>query len=85
MRRWVNSPSYKAALSRMIEARKAAGLTQRDVAKAIGKPPSFIAKIEQGERRLDLVEFIVIARALGVREVDLFKTICADLPKRVDI
>lgn len=69
----------------MIEARKAAGLTQRDVAKAIGKPPSFIAKIEQGERRLDLVEFIVIARALGVREVDLFKTICADLPKRVDI
>lgn len=37
--------------------RKKAGKTQRDVAKAMGALPSEIAKYEQGERRIDLVQF----------------------------
>ena len=85
MRKWVNSPSYKAAIAKLTDARKKAGLTQRQLAAVIGKPPSFVAKVEQGERRLDIIEFIIIARALGVRETDLLRAIAADLPKRVEI
>jgi transcriptional regulator with XRE-family HTH domain len=45
--------------------RKAAGLTQTAVAKRLGKPPSYVAKYELGERRLDVLEFLDIAAAIG--------------------
>ena len=49
----------------MIEARLTAELTQADVAKRLGKPQSFIAKYEGGERRLDVIEFLDLAKAIG--------------------
>ena len=49
----------------MIEARLTAELTQADVAQRLGKPQSFIAKYEGGERRLDVVEFLDLAKAIG--------------------
>ncbi len=45
--------------------RKKAGLTQTVVAERLSKPPSYVAKYELGERRLDLLEFIDIAAAIG--------------------
>ncbi|WP_439364435.1 helix-turn-helix domain-containing protein [Bradyrhizobium sp. DASA03005] len=43
------------------------------MAKKLGRPQSFIAKYEGGERRIDVVEFVAIARALGVDPVKLFR------------
>jgi len=45
--------------------RKAAGLTQTAVAKKLGKPPSYVAKYELGDRRLDMLEFLDVAGAIG--------------------
>lgn len=45
--------------------RKAADLTQTVVAKRLGKPPSYVAKYEGGDRRLDVLEFLDIAAAIG--------------------
>jgi transcriptional regulator with XRE-family HTH domain len=47
---------------RLIKARRAAGLKQKDVSIAMGKPKSFISKCEQGERRLDFVEVLMLAK-----------------------
>jgi transcriptional regulator with XRE-family HTH domain len=55
----------------LVQTRRARGLTQAEVAARLGKPQSFIAKIEGGERRLDVIEFIDLAYALRVRPVDL--------------
>jgi transcriptional regulator with XRE-family HTH domain len=54
------------------EERKRRGLTQEEVASVCGWPQSVIAKVEQGERRLDLVEFLWLARALGAKPETLF-------------
>lgn len=62
-----------------------AGMSQRDLATALGKPPSRVAKVEQLERRFDLLEFVALARRLGLDEHDLFKTVVTGLPKRLDI
>ncbi len=57
----------------MIAARKGAGLTQQDLAKRLKKSQSFVARYEGGERRIDVVEFLTIARALGADPVQLLK------------
>ncbi|HEY5107330.1 MAG TPA: helix-turn-helix transcriptional regulator [Caulobacteraceae bacterium] len=71
MGRWVSSPSYRAAVRVLIEARRAAGLTQRQLADRLGRPYTVIANVERGERRIDVVEFIAVARALGIGELEL--------------
>jgi len=45
--------------------RKAAGITQVELAERLGKPQSFVSKVERGERRLDVIEFCLVAEALG--------------------
>ncbi len=50
----------------LADARRAAGLTQVELAKKLRRPQSFVSKVERGERRLDIVEFLEVARALKV-------------------
>jgi len=61
--------------SLLVEARKATGLTQAELADALGKPQSFVAKYENGERRIDVVEFVDITSALGVSAADILSKI----------
>lgn len=71
----LRSLEHRRLIELLTKARSTAGLTQQQLATLLGKPQSFVAKYESGERRLDLVEFIAIARALefepgkAVREV----------------
>jgi transcriptional regulator with XRE-family HTH domain len=62
----VYTKQYAILLQALIGERKAAGLTQRVLADRLGKPQSFVSKFEHGERRLDVVEFLQITRAIGV-------------------
>jgi transcriptional regulator with XRE-family HTH domain len=50
----------------LIKARNAAGMTQRDVAGKLGKPPSFVAKVESIERNLSVLEFMAWCRVLAI-------------------
>jgi transcriptional regulator with XRE-family HTH domain len=54
------------------QARLDSGLTQADLAARIGRDQSHISLIEGSQRRLDLVEFIELARALGAEPLELF-------------
>ena len=48
------------------ERREAEGLTMRDVGEKLHLPHSWVGKIETGERRLDVAEFVRLCRALQV-------------------
>ena len=51
-------------LERFLKKRRlSSGLTQRDLAKRLGREHSFVARIEQGERRVDVIEFYLICKA----------------------
>ncbi len=54
-----------------------AGVRQQALAKKLGRPQSFVAKYEGGERRIDVVEFVTIARALGRDPVRMFRDFIA--------
>ncbi len=66
-----HSARYKRLLDRLLAARQAAGLTQAEVARAFGRPQSFVSKCESGERRIDAVELDEFARLYG-RPVGFF-------------
>ena len=56
MSKSIYSKEYKAIIERLKKARFDAGLSQQAVADKLGKPQSYISKIESGERRLDVAE-----------------------------
>jgi transcriptional regulator with XRE-family HTH domain len=62
----LHTPEYEYFRSLLVNAREAAGLTQVEVSERLGRPQSFVAKYEGGERRLDVVEFIYVCVALQV-------------------
>lgn len=59
-----HSASYRRMLDLLVQARKQAGITQQDLAVELHRPQSFVSKIELGERRLDVVEFLRVCRAV---------------------
>jgi transcriptional regulator with XRE-family HTH domain len=67
----VHDPEYQRMLRRLREAREAAGLTQAQVAAKLGKPQSYVSKVELGERRIDPVELARFAEIYG-RKVQYF-------------
>lgn len=75
IRKSVHSPEQLALRELLVAARDKAGLTQQKLAKRLGKPQSFIAKYEGGERRVDVIEFIVIARAIGADPVRILRVL----------
>lgn len=65
-RKSIQEEGYAVLQERLIEERTKAGLTQMQLAAKLHKPQSYVSKYERGERRLDVIEFILIARALGI-------------------
>lgn len=65
------SPAYERLCEWLVAARRARGLTQVQLASLLGRQQSFVSKYERGERRLDFVEVIEIATALGADVNDL--------------
>ncbi|MDJ0798660.1 MAG: helix-turn-helix transcriptional regulator [Calothrix sp. MO_167.B12] len=62
----VFSPKYNQFRILLIEARKAAGMTQTELSTKLSRPQSYVSKYERGERRLDLIEFLEVAEALNI-------------------
>jgi transcriptional regulator with XRE-family HTH domain len=62
----IHSARHKRLTELLIAQRREAGMTQAQVAKALGRHQPFIANIEKGERRLDIVELIDLADVLGL-------------------
>lgn len=76
----VHSSEQAAFCALMVAARKQAGLTQHELARRLKRPQSFVAKYEGGERRMDVVEFVAIARAIGADPVKLLRDLVTNKP-----
>ena len=72
MPKTIRSPRHQRLCDLLVEARRKAGFTQFVLAEKVGRPQSFVAKYENGERRLDVVEFVEILEAMGVEPKRVF-------------
>jgi transcriptional regulator with XRE-family HTH domain len=82
MQKSLKSAEYGRLIELLVAVRHEAGIRQQALAKKLGRPQSFIAKYEGGERRLDVVEFIAIARALGADPLKLFRDFLSEKPMK---
>lgn len=78
MTKSIHSKSYARFLKLLITTRKKAGLTQVDVATKLSRPQSFVSKYENGERRLDVIEFLEVAQAVGFDPVGFIRKLVRD-------
>lgn len=65
MGRTLRSPGHLALMAALKQARLDAGLTQTELADRLERPQSFVAKYENGERKVEVVEFVQIVSAIG--------------------
>lgn len=76
---WVHPRDQKIVGSALAAARRRSNLTQDELASKLQKPQSFVSDFERGQRRIDIVEFVVIARALAVDPLEVFTEIASSI------
>ena len=64
MSKSLRSPRHQRLIAALANLRRAKGLSQAETAAKLGRPQSFVAKIERGERRLDVIELIDLVDVL---------------------
>lgn len=79
MKKSPHTPSSIALRTLLIEKRKHRQLLQSDVAKRLKKPQSYISKYENGEKKIDLIDFIDICSALSIDPIKTFEEYIASL------
>lgn len=70
MSRSISSPLHLALVEYLVAERRNAGLTQTEVAVQLGRHQSFVATVESGQRRIDIVDLFDFARVIGFDPVD---------------
>jgi transcriptional regulator with XRE-family HTH domain len=72
MGKQLRNARHRALMKALLAARTKAGITQRELARRLGRSHSFVGKIESGERQLNVLEFCELADALNLDPKELF-------------
>ncbi|TCU20514.1 helix-turn-helix domain-containing protein [Rhizobium sullae] len=70
MAKTLGTERHRALIALLIEKREASGLTQTELADKLGEYQSFVARLESGQRRVDVIEFLELARILNFDPFD---------------
>lgn len=62
----IHDQRYIEVIALLRKARERAGRTQSEVAQILGRPQSYVSKVETCERRIDVVELLQLCRIIGV-------------------
>lgn len=82
MEKSIFTRDYAILLKLLKGAREKAGVTQVELGEKVGKPQTFISKVERGDRRLDLVELRAFCIAIGLPLAEFVDQFEKELRKR---
>ena len=71
----IRSLAHRALITALRDARKQAGLSQYEVARRLKRPQSFVSAYESGDRKIDVSEFLRIAKATGADPCEMLKRV----------
>lgn len=73
---------YASVVAALADARRQAGVTQVELAERLGRPQSYVSKVERRERRVDVVEFVDWVTALGIDPASAIHALLKDLGRK---
>ena len=73
-----SQPAHKRLVAILIRERRRRGLRQHEVAKLLSRSQTWIARIESGQRRIDICEFRDFARLYELDPIELWKRITGE-------
>ncbi len=79
MYKTLGTDRHKILVKLLIEARQNSGLTQTELAELLGEYQSFVARLESGQRRIDVVEFVKLTEVIGIEPTEIIAKISAML------
>lgn len=79
--KWVQPEHYQVVGAALAAARRKANLTQVELARLLGKPQSVVSGYENGRRRVDVVEFLLIVQTSGADPVEIFAEVVASISR----
>ena len=68
----LGSSRHKKLIAFLTKKREAAGMTQSQLAHKLGEYQSWVARLESGQRRVDVIEFEILAKILGFKPEEFF-------------
>ena len=77
-------PKYQALRAAMVASRKAAGLTQNQIAERLHVGQSFVSKMERGDSYVDVLTFVDWCSACGVRPGEVLDRLQSDISQVID-
>jgi transcriptional regulator with XRE-family HTH domain len=77
----LRSEGHIALIDALIQARKAKGISQSELAAILKCHQSFVARIESGQRRIDIPELVILARALDANAQELLGKVESEVPE----
>lgn len=80
MTKSLRSEGHTALIGALLEARKAKGISQAELAALLNCHQSFVARIESGQRRIDVPELVILSRALDADASALLETVSSAVP-----
>lgn len=81
MPKTVFTGAHKHIVDVLVETRRQSGLTQAQLAAKVGKDQTFVSLIERSQRRVDVLEFFALAKAMDKSPEELFAVVSARLTK----
>lgn len=68
-----HNDNYKLLLALLRQARECVGMSQEQLGNKLGNTQTFVSKMERGERRIDVVEFVEFCSACGADPEDILR------------
>ena len=78
-----HTKEYREVTRALVDLRVQRGLSQKNLAACLGKPPSYVAKVELCERRLDIIEFCIWLNALNSDPAEFMQNHLSKLPRKI--
>jgi len=71
----VHTDAYRFLVDQLKAARKRGNISQQELADRLGRPQSFVAKVEGYERRIDVIEYALICYEVGLDPAEPLRSI----------
>ena len=70
----IHDQRYIEVIALLRKARERSGRTQGEIALMLGRPQSYVSKVETCERRVDVIELLRLCRVVGVTLAEVIPT-----------